>query len=567
MTRHFADLHSHPSFYTFNRVRNSPQEQDPECFNPWHIPPSNTAAMDEGRRGTAYSQTDVAKMAMSGTRLVFASITPIEAGFLRSSPDGSGGTSFWQEALRMASGATVLKGAMALARKEGQQAALKELTAILRNDGPLRALLQRTVLGYSAERLRFLTSERYDYWEDFLKEYAYFKARDGVTGRAAIEISEGGHRRTEAVKGVYHLIDRAERISEVMDRGEIAVVLTIEGGHVFTIGPDQRRVPEALIFERIETLKALPHPIFFVTLAHHFDNGVCGHAHSIPGIGDLVINQRERLHEGFEAEGDLGLRVTRALLDLDDDLNDLGGRRVLIDAKHFSPRTRKAFYAQIVEPYNALVASGQRQGLPIPVIMSHMAYSGVDTLDALIANGDKETDHWHRGIFNAWGINACDEDMRAAHKSGGLFGLCFDQRILGLRSGDKTPAELLPDVLVDHLLALADVVMLDDRLSQADKRRAWDCLCIGSDFDGAIDPISCCPTVLSLPRFEEALRARLEALAHTRQIAEIGVDALVEKICWKNAFDFVQRHFPVRDAPPTRTRKKIIARARKTPQT
>ena len=52
--------------------------------------------------------------------------------------------------------------------------------------------------------------------------------------------------------------------------------------------------------------------------------------------------------------------------------------------------------------------------------MSHAAYSGMDSLDTFINNADKETDQWRSGIFNAWGINACDEDVRAIHKSGGL---------------------------------------------------------------------------------------------------------------------------------------------------
>ncbi len=539
MARMFADLHCHPTLFGFNRMRNSAEEHDPARNHAWHVPPSNPEAMAEGKRAATYSQIDVAKMSLAGVRICYASITPIETGFFRGNPEKEQNTSFVREALGLTTGATALRSAVALWR-DGSMAALKEATAILRNEGPLRVLVQHAVMRYSLSRIRFMVSEDYDYWEEFLKEYQYMVRSNGQEHTAQVE---DGHGNTQQAQGRYHLIKDAAHFKSIIDddNGDMAVILTIEGAHVLTIGPDQERVPDALIFERIETLRTMEHPVLFVTLAHHFDNGICGHAHSMPDAGQLVMDQSRRMGEGMEMQGDLGMRVVKSFLALDNDLNDIeGARRILLDIKHMSPLTRRQYYRHVIEPYNE-----RNPDRPLPVIMSHAAYSGMDSLDTFINNADKETDQWRSGLFNAWGINACDEDVRAIHKSGGLLGLIFEQRILGAPA--DASLELLPDALMIHLAAVVDVIMLDDRLDDEAKRTIWDCVCLGTDFDGFIDPLSCYPTALSLPRFAQDLRAWLLRNAHTRQIADIGVDELVEKICWRNGYEFALRHLPSGD--------------------
>jgi len=304
---------------------------------------------------------------------------------------------------------------------------------------------------------------------------------------------------------------------------------------------DHTRQPDAVIFERIDALKRWPHPILFLTAAHHFDNGFCGHARSLVDRAGLVMDQTPRMEAGFEEERDLGRRVFRALLDVDDTLRDLGGRRILIDCKHLSPRVRKAYYDEIVRPYNA---RSDRTRPPIPVVHSHAGYSGVATLDALIRDAHKQTDHWLVDGFYGWGLNLSDDDVRAVHETNGLIGVCFDKRVAGVAPGAKVPAELQARVLVRQVLAVVDVVMRDDTIDDARKAAVWDCVCIGSDFDGAIHPFAEVATALQLPAFAEALRAVLLEQRHTRMIDRLGVDTLVDKGCWKNVAAFVERHLP-----------------------
>ena len=526
----FADLHCHPTLFAFNRMRNTPREKDPEQFHPWNVPPSNLAKQERGTRATDYSQCDFDKLTRGRARLVHASITPIETGFFEGSVDPVEHRPFAIEALRLLSGVTTATAAVRLA-KDGPDAALRELTRILRNRGPFRQLLQIAVLKYARSRVRYLLSEKYDYWDELVREYEFLLSRDGV--RCEVDGPGTG-------AGRYELIRDAEHMQSVLsgDDDTICAVLSIEGGHVFSMtheGP----VDEDLIFERIEQLKQWPHPFLFITPAHHFDNGFCGHARSLPNIGGMVMDQRPRMHTGFETQRELGRRVFRALLDVDVQLNDLDGRRILLDCKHMSPQLRKQYYAEFITPYNE---RKDRRRLPIPVIHSHTGYSGVANLDELIKHQDQEHDHWHLDNFRAWGINACDEDVRMVHDSDGLLGVCFDQGVAGVGPNERVPDQLYGRVLVRQILAMVDVIMLDDRRNEADRIRVWDRICIGSDFDGVIHPVASHSTALSFPDFAEDLRSVLYEKRHTRLIERVGVDEIVDRICWKNILRFTQKH-------------------------
>ncbi|QED26647.1 hypothetical protein FRD01_05175 [Microvenator marinus] len=541
MPKLFADLHNHPGFYTFNRLRNHPEEDDPSKFNPWFVPQDeDLGAMEKGERGRSYAQADVPKLLKSGTRLVFMSSCPIEKGFFWGHMNESGERHpFVLEAMKLMSGLTFLEGGVNLLRGDGK-AALGAATRVLANRGPLRKFVQKVFMRYGMKRITFLASDAYDYWSEFLLEYEFFRSKSGVRQSGEVRWREDGVDKKESVTGRYQMIRSSDQLTSVIELSDdVGLILTIEGAYVFSIGPSGKPVSPELMFERIETLKTLEFPLFFITLAHHFDNGICGHAHSVPDAAGLVMDQTPRLNEGFERKGDLGLKVTRKLLGIDEDLNDLDERRIHIDCKHMSAQTRKEYYAEIIEPYNE-----KHPKRPIPVIVSHGAYSGVATLDELIAAAPNESDNHHSPPFYAWNINLADEDVTMVWKSKGLIGLVFDQRVCGVPPRASVPDDMWADVVMRQIFALVDVVMADDRLKASQKASIWDCICIGSDFDGMIDPLSRYATVLDFDLFEEDLRKVLQRYAHTRMIEKIGVDKLVEKIAWKNAYEFALRNFP-----------------------
>ncbi len=523
MPKLYADLHAHPTMYGFNRMRNDPAfENDESKFHPWYMLPENLKHMDAGKRGATYSQSDFPKCAKAGMRLMFALLT----------------------------GVTLITAAWKGIR-HGKFAALTELTRILRNHAPVRRFLQTKVMRISAARVAYLQSSQFDYWEEYLKEYEFYKKSNGQRKRTSLQYSVGGQETQEDIEGCFHLIQEREQLTRLIesDTDEIAVILTIEGGHVLSMDPHRKRVPDDLLFERIEALKSQEHPVFFITFAHHFDNGLCGHAHSILDAAAALIDQTPRMHEGFAPERDLGFRAACALLAIDATCEPQEGRRILLDVKHMSAQTRRQYYDRIIRPYQALHATWdddkQKRYPCIPVIVSHACYSGIQTLEAMEANVDKENDHWHVAPFYAWNINLCDEDIEVIFESRGLIGFCFEQRIAGIAPQQKLPLEHYADLLLSHLFAMVDVILLDERRPLEERIKIWDCICLGTDYDGFIDPLTAYPTVLSLDQMTEDLILRLTAHRHTRQIGAIGVEELVEKITWRNAYEFTKKHWPV----------------------
>ena len=546
MTRLYADLHTHPSLYPFNRLRNSAAESDPSRFHPWEPMPVDARKQAEGAHASSYTQASFAKLTRSRTRLAFASLTPIERGFFEV-VEGENHRPFAREALRLATGATAVKGGLAWLR-HGREGAEEELTGILRNRGPVRQALQVAYLHYSLARVRHLISEGYDYWDEYRRELDFLRTRDGqrhvpARGQVATGLEQD-------CAGTYHLVRDADQLARLIDGDgdQIAVVLTIEGAHVFALDPGGRPATLSTIQDRIEALRRQPEPVLFLTLAHHFDNGICGHAHSLPAAARLAMDQKKRMFEGFEREGDRGLRIVRELLDLDGSLRDRGERRILLDIKHMSPRTRREYYAEVIGPYNdrwaTRSAADRGETQPLPVIASHVGYSGIATLEELESNTPLETDHHFSGGNNAWGLNLCDEDVRMVLASRGLIGVIFDRRVAGVAPGTQVPDHLWDRVLFGQLLGFVDAVMLDDRIPASERRGIWDCLCFGTDYDGVMHPIPRYATVLDFDRLAEDLARLLHAVRHTRMIDEIGVDELVDKICWRNAYDFALRHLP-----------------------
>ena len=552
--RLFADLHCHPTLYGFNRLRNGPDDGHPERFDPWRVFPSDGKKMAAGAHASAYSQCNFAQLTEGRVRLVFASFTPIERGFLMES-SAEGRRRFAGEALRLVSGATALRSARQWIRGDRRKAA-QEAGRILRNHGPLRVLLDRLFAGYSAERIGHLLSPEYDYWDELLREYRFLRDADGQRRTVSCQLLREGAMVDRSVEGGYQLIRDGEQLRRVIegDGDELAVLLTIEGGHVLTLGPDQEPLPERIVFERIAELRRWEHPVFLLTLAHHFDNGVCGHAHTIPDAGAAVIDQSRRMGEGLERRGDLGLRVIRELLDLDGDLRDRGDRRILMDIKHFSPRTRQQYYDEIVRPYNRrhadLDAAHCEARPPLPVVGTHMGYAGIATLQEMIDSENREDDHWLAGPYYAWGMNLSDEDVRMVHDTRGLIGVIFDRRVVGVAPGQRIPDEQWPMLIWRQLTGMVDVIMLDDRRDADDRRGIWDRLCIGSDFDGFMHPVPCYPTVLEYQTFADDLARLLEQHRHTRMIAEVGVETIVEKVAWRNAYEFALRHAPAMAGAP-----------------
>lgn len=200
---------------------------------------------------------------------------------------------------------------------------------------------------------------------------------------------------------------------------------------------------------------------------------------------------------------------------------------ILIDVKHCDHTARREIY-EIAQEYG------------MPVVASHVAASG-RSLTRRRAHTDKPRHRIQSQNFNPWDINLHDEDLVAIAQSGGLIGLILDERILAgeqllaaVRSGQ---APLLEPFFQQIRYIYATLVA-----AGIPSRSAFQTLCIGSDFDGFIDPLDAVPTALEYPsvlypnllKFFQSEYALFEGTGLSPQ-------ELTERLCFYNGIEFWRR--------------------------
>lgn len=202
-------------------------------------------------------------------------------------------------------------------------------------------------------------------------------------------------------------------------------------------------------------------------------------------------------------------------------------RHILIDVKHCDHTTRQQIY-EIAREYQ------------MPIVASHVAASG-HALRKRRAQTDHPKHRLRSDSFNPWDINLHDEDLIAIAQSHGLIGIIMDERILAgekllaaTRSGAVHPLEPLFQQIRYIYTTLVGAGI--------PPKQAFGTLCIGSDFDGFIDPIDAVPTVLEyptvlLPELVGFFEREYETFADTgRSPAELAHD-----FCFLNGVSFWKR--------------------------
>ncbi len=505
-------------------------------YHPWTVVASNMSRLKHVDRAAGYSQSDLVALWNSGSRLIWNSLYPIERGFFMTQNKPTVGRfPFLRNVVRVAT----------------------------HHKLPLRTFMQHMVMRIPVATINYVRSDAYDYWEFLQDEYAYISSKSGITTKnevftlgAARRALENNDRRREKypdyydAEGTYQIPRNKEEAKAIAKQNKdvMLMALSIEGAHVFGA---EKETPETVL-ERVDYIKKeWEYPLFFITYSHHFNNHLCGHAHSLPDAASVILKQDEAMGEGFT---DTGWKVLRKLLALDKDNNRVPeeGHRILIDLKHMSPRGRQQFYNQIVKPC-------LKKGDTIPLIASHCGYAPRKTLADIIAFESEERDGLRiqtpDGNFNAWGINMCDEDIHLIYETGGLFGLSFDKRIMGVAGGGRLKKKENTNnihALWNNIKAVLHVIYHREDLTLAQKRGAWDCLAIGTDFDGYIDPINTYKTAIELNQFKADLLKEIKKAAALEQPplcasdfdAEFTPELVVNKICYDNALAFTLAHYP-----------------------
>lgn len=533
MAMRFSDLHCHNHM----RAHFWMQEQRKRFerkgqFTPWTVISSNRKGYLKGKMGASYSQTDLVKAWNGNLRLTFNSLYPLEKPFVKG-----------------------------FKPKLGEDKWTRFLIAFATSHKlPLRDFIQTAYMRIPDDAVDYFQSTAYDYWESLNREMEFvtmdsgkrIKRNEVFTPGLARRIFESEKNRRNnfpremlAKDACYHIPKTREDLrASVDDDSEITMVLTIEGAHA--LGTDRASIAE--VSRRVNYIKTQwPTPVFFITFAHHFDNKLCGHAHSIPDQGKALLDQSVNLNAGFN---DNGRRILREFLGLNRklEIDPKLGYRILIDVKHMSARARKEYYEEIVKPCLA-------KDDIIPIIGSHCGYSGISSLEKHIERMPKEVDDYcdDSGLFNSWNINLCDEDIEMIVKTKGLFGLSFDQRILGITAEDKESKRNGIQLLWENIEGIVKSAYANENLGDEEKPHIWKCITIGTDLEGLIDPVSPYPTVLEFELFAGNLIFEIEQarkkgnpkhLSHFKDLNEVRT--AVEDFCFHNAANFVKKHYPIK---------------------
>ncbi len=381
-------------------------------------------------------------------------------------------------------------------------------------------LASNFALGIGDKRIDYIQGIK-DYYRDLEDQYAFYQQLDGKI----IRLPQGKFR--------YKLVRNYQEIKALQKEAEkergvqtICVVVTIEGLHVLNTGL-RKPHDEQEVMNNLEKIRDWQFRPFFITFAHHFWNHLCGHAESLTGIIRKYADQSEGMSQGFTP---LGLKVLRRMLNNED------GKRILVDIKHMSPKARREYY-QLLDSEDPLFKD-------IPIIVSHGACNGLKSEQEQIVvfpeTGNK---------LNPVSINFYDDEILRIAQSGGIIGLQLDERrIVNPKTLKDTKKSFKRSKIMHYRSALLwNQIEHIATLLDANGYFAWDCMGIGSDFDGIIDSLNGFWTATELPFLADFLeRHAYNYMQHpklTRPENLIAPDEIVARIMGRNAQDFLKRNF------------------------
>ncbi len=490
MSISYIDLHCHPSLKPFGKsFKYVPPKQNHlnrgRKNSIWHYSPPNFLERQVNKilTLTKFTQTDLTALAKSNCEIVVIALYPFEKHFLKD----------------------------------------KMLGFKFIADG-----LVNLATGLSQKRIDYLRNHK-SYFEDLKDEYQYYLQLNNFAQK--IDNVTYTYRLVSSFKEIENNIDKSTDTRKI-----ISIVPTIEGAHSFETGLLLREnmADEATVLNNIDIVKQQwKHTPFFVTLAHHFYNEICGHARSI-SIGAIKKNQNRGLNSDITV---LGLKVIDKLLD------DNVGNRILIDVKHMSSAARKTYYKLLETTY---------KNEKIPIIVSHGAVNGRRSIIEW-----NKTDSTRSKHFNDIDINFYDSEIQRIAKSNGIFGLQLDERRIASKKAIRRSRVYFPNKKrrlkrktllvwrqIEHCAELINAI----KLPNDDKINCWNTVAIGSDFDGIVNPIKGLWTSENIKDLRKYLILHAEnymknnavnLLPHNR----IPAKDIVNKVLSLNVMEFLNRNF------------------------
>ena len=367
------------------------------------------------------------------------------------------------------------------------------------------------------------------------------------------------------------------------DSNTIHVAFTLEGLHSLCSG--LRNFSKATILANLDDLRSKL-SLISVNPTHIEQSPLCNHAFAMPYFDGEIFKPT-----GNKISSD-GVDIIRHCYQ----------NNILIDLKHMSLAARLYLYE--LRQFNAF-------GNNPPLVCTHAGFTGIskDKIHDYITDYDNRPDKYSRifygkprmyggnvapPCFNPCSINLYDEDILAIMNSGGMIGLSLDKRILGYQnyernSPDNFPVEdeyvsrkeeklflptgpnaevgnaiandkcitweevkdggvVQPNAGFQHLChfmahVLHLIVVTGPNAAQALKQ-----VCIGSDFDGLINPIWCCETTDDIYHFKQDFKDQFVSFANESGVdlpAGFDINNFCEDLFFRNGRDFIMKRLDI----------------------
>lgn len=383
--------------------------------------------------------------------------------------------------------------------------------------GDFNDMLLNFITSVGKKRIDYIQSVT-DYFIDLENEYQYLKQLD----KKIVTLADRARYQYTLAKNATDLdIILTQDPNENKKVNPIAVFITIEGAHAFGTGikPKKNPADPTRVLANVDKVKNWEHRPVFITMAHHFYNELCGHAQSLTGIVKKATDQSYGMNEGFTP---LGLDVVEKLLD------NSNSKRILIDIKHMSRKSR-------LEYFNLLETKYKEE--KIPVIVSHGAVIGNEK---------------NRHFFLQDDINFYDDEIIKIAQTDGLFGIQLDERRI-VAAGDnelkKSHGLERRKVLFHSSVLIWRQIQHIAELLDSNGLFAWGIQCLGSDFDGMINPLNGYWTVENYPTLSDYLL--IQAHNYMKNFPEnlkqvhnrIDPEEIVNRIMGDNTYQFIQKQY------------------------
>ncbi|WP_142683977.1 membrane dipeptidase [Chitinophaga polysaccharea] len=346
------------------------------------------------------------------------------------------------------------------------------------------------------------------------------------------------------------------------DNQQRYLIFSIEGGHNLSDVPIRgsalSRTPELNLKDIQDNSEMDFISINLCHLSYIPEQPLGGFAQGLNKQAQIAFSSEDFMPKAGLGLTQLGKKVVRQAL-----LHEK--RPVLIDLKHMSVYTRFHYYRYRESLINEAPAVSR-----LPIITSHTGFTFTSLNNYLTKKQFRSTTGQQDGAFvcivepdnrkigktndsinsglygNPWTINLFDEEIIEIMSSRGMIGISLDQRILGaekmidssrpeyfdpeyiakeeweklFRDGQLPGAEKLFDFLSipsraeRHLMLLCLHIIYAVRVGNAGigwepGTSPWDHICIGSDFDGLINPINRMDNVLKLSDLAAGLKKYL----------------------------------------------------------